>query len=140
MKDVRLKYCEMIRGVAAGHRAMDGSDLTQERVFTERIDRQLKELTLAEKLSELVPTEEVKPMIEQMVAAFRADIMSLADNLKTTIDATHGIDVDIELINEPIEDALQRLSSFEVDVGCDNQQHDQDGGTATENDDNGVGE
>lgn len=138
LREIRLMYIEDLRGKAAGHRSEDGFDIVHERVLTERIDRQLKEIQLAEKLGEFVVAADVAAMVEQMVVAFRADMLSLGDNLKTIIDATHGVDVDIELINEPINETLQRLSSFEADSGEDNHTGRAESSATTEDDDYGV--
>jgi hypothetical protein len=39
MDDVRLRYLDHLRGVAAGHRSADGMDLARERALTEQVDR-----------------------------------------------------------------------------------------------------
>lgn len=135
VRKIRNAYIDYLRGMVSGHKGSDGADLTTVRVENEKIEGQLKALTLLEKLGELVPVADIKPMIDQMIAAFRSDLMTLPDILKTNIDAAYGIDVDIELINEPITNAQERLSSFEADAGEDNNERSEEGSAATEVDD-----
>lgn len=137
--EIRKKYIEYLRDLAAGHSDGEQYNLVKERVITERLDRQLKELILKEKLGEYVPAADIAPMFDQLVVAFRSDMLALADNLKTIIDAAYGIDVDLELINEPINDGLQRLSAFEADVGEDSNGGSDESRAASEDDDDGVG-
>ncbi|MDY7537669.1 hypothetical protein RGU72_05300 [Undibacterium sp. 5I1] len=46
---IRVEYIRKLRAQASGHRSEDGLDLVRERVLSERVDRELKQFTLAEK-------------------------------------------------------------------------------------------
>jgi terminase small subunit / prophage DNA-packing protein len=139
LSEVRLKYIEYIRGQAAGHSDGSENNLLEIRANKEKTEWRLKEIELSEKLGELIPAADTSSMFDQLVIAFRAAMLVLGDNLKTTIDAAYGIDVDLELINEPIDDALQRLSSFEADAGEDSNGGSEESCSASEDDDDGVG-
>ena len=118
LDQIRVAYIQDLRATASGHRSADGMDLMAERVLTERVDRQLKELALAEKLGDMVPVDAVLPAWEQLVLSAKEELLSVPDKLKAEIDATHGIDVDISLINDSINTALERLA---YDPGDDRQ-------------------
>lgn len=116
MTRVRLRYLEHLRAVASGHRSQDGMDLTRERAMTEQVDRQLKQLTLAEKLGQLVNVSQLEPELQRMVGAFRSELLSRDDKLKAEIDALYGIELDLQLLNDHTRAALTQLARY--DAGC----------------------
>lgn len=113
LEQIRVAYIRKLRSVAAGHTSHSGMDLTHERVMTERVDRELKELTLAEKRGQLVNLEQLEPELAQMIGAFRTELSALGDRLKTEIDALYGIDLDAQLIEEHIRDTLAQLARYD---------------------------
>jgi hypothetical protein len=114
MDDIRVAYIRKLRGAASGHTSNDGEmDLTRERAQTERVDRELKLFQLAEKKGQLVNLAQLEPELAQMVGAFRTELTSLGDKLKTEIDALYGIDVDVQLMEEHIRDCLAQLARYD---------------------------
>lgn len=140
LQEVRLAYIEHLRGQAAGHLADDGTSLVQERVLTERVDRELKQLNLAEKRGQLVNLEQLEPALASMVVAFRAELQSRDDKLVEDLNALYDIDVDRALIEEYTRAALEHLARY--DPGCPGLDQAASGlGTATpEGDDDGLGD
>lgn len=112
--DIRLAYIRRLRAQAAGHRSEDGLDLVRERVLTERIDRELKQFTLAEKKGMLVNVSQLEPELMEMVGAFRTELLSRDDKLKDAIDTLYGIDTDIQLLNEHTYAALNHLARYDT--------------------------
>ena len=114
LDDITVAYIRKLRGAAAGHTSNDGEmDLTRERAQTERVDRELKLFTLAEKKGQLVNLAQLEPELAQMVGAFRTELTSLGDKLKTEIDALYGIDLDVQLLEEHIRDTLAQLARYD---------------------------
>ena len=113
---VRVMYIRKLRAVASGHKSHDGSDLTHERVLTERLDRELKELLLAEKRGQLVNLDQLEPALRMMVGAFKSEVMALPDGIKTAIDALHGIDVDVAVLEELVNLTLKQLARYDPDA------------------------
>lgn len=113
LDDIRVAYIRRLRKVAAGHESAEGDNLIRERVLNERADRELKELTLAEKKSQLVNVAKLEPELMQMVVAFRTDVLALPDRLKDEIDALYGIDVDLQLLTDPIYEVLEQLARYD---------------------------
>lgn len=120
MDEIRLAYIEHLRGVASGHKAEDGDDLVKERVLTERVDRELKLLDLAEKRGVLVNVGKLEPALSQMVGAFRSELLALPDRIADELSALYGIDVDAELITAHLCDALAQCARY---VGGDSVPH-----------------
>lgn len=112
MTEVRLAYLNHLRAQAAGHVSSTGDDLVAERVKTEQVDRQLKELKLAELRRDLINVAELEPALQRMFTAFRVEVLSLPDKIKTDLDALHGIDVDLEILNDHCRHTLQQLAEY----------------------------
>ena len=113
LDEIRLAYIEHLRAVAAGHRSQDGLDLAHERALTEQVDRQLKQLTLAEKLGQLVNLAQLEPELTRMVVAFRTELLSRDDKLKSELDALYGVEVDVAILNEHTRNALSQLARYD---------------------------
>jgi len=117
LDDITVAYIRKLRGAAAGHVSNDGEmDLTRERAQTERVDRELKLFMLAEKKGQVVSLAQLEPMLQQMVGAFRTELTSLGDKLKTEIDALYGIDLDAALVEEHIRDTLSQLARYDPEL------------------------
>lgn len=115
MEQIRLAYIDHLRGLAAGNRGENGVDLVAERAQTERITRELKLLELAEKRGQLVNAAQLEKAYGQMVDAFRTELLSLPDKIVDDIRTLHGIDVDVELVNEYVINAFAELSGHDAD-------------------------
>ena len=113
MDEIRVAYIRQLRGIASGHKSHDGLDLTRERVLTERVDRELKTLTVAEKKGTLVNVAQLEAELMQMVGAFRSELLSRDDKLKSELDALYGIDLDLNLLNEHTLSTMAQLARYD---------------------------
>lgn len=114
LDEIRVAYIRQLRAQAAGHKTDDGMDLVRERVLTERIDRELKQYTLAEKKGQLVNVAQLEPELQQMVGAFRTELLARDDKIKADLDQLYGIDVDIQVLNAFTNDALRHLARYDA--------------------------
>lgn len=119
LDEVRIAYVHKIRAQAAGHRSADGLDLVHERVLTERVDRELKQFSLAEKKGVLINIAQFEPAMTQMVGAWRSDLLGRDDKLKADLDALYGIDIDIQVLNDYTFAALNHLSKYDASRSVD---------------------
>lgn len=117
LDQIRVAYIRNLRSVAAGHRSSDGMDLTRERVLTERVDRELKELMVSEKRGMLVNVEQLEPELMNMISAFRGELLARDDKLKADLDALYAINLDLNLLNEHTHAALAQLARYEPSSG-----------------------
>jgi hypothetical protein len=113
---IRVQYVRKLRGNASGHKTEDGDDLVRERVLTERVDREMKLFTLAEKKGALVNVAQLETELQQMVGAFRAELLSRDDKLKLMIDAQYGIALDLAILNDHTYAALSHLARYDPGV------------------------
>jgi len=125
LDDVRIAYLRKLRAQAAGHRSEDGLDLVRERVMTERVDRELKVFTLAEKKGQLINVAQLEPEIMQMIGAWRTELLGRDDKLKSDLDALYGINVDIQVLNDYTVAAFNHLARYDashpVDADADSR-------------------
>lgn len=139
LDQVRLAYIDHLRSIASGHRSHDGIDLIAEKAATERVDRELKLLTLAEKKGQLINVGELEPALQQMMSAFRAELLSRDDKLKAEIDALYGIDLDLDLLNEHTRNAMSHLAEYGGGGGSVDPSTGEGGDATGEADDDGMG-
>jgi|SRR5450830_1642801 len=114
MDEIRKEYIDNLRAQASGHKSDDGLDLIKERVLTERVERELKEMMVAEKKGLLINVSQLEPELMQMVGAFRSELLSRDDKLKSEIDALYGINIDLNLLNDHTNAALSQLARYDV--------------------------
>jgi hypothetical protein len=112
---IRVQYIRKIRAVAAGHRSHDGMDLTRERVLTEQVLRELKQYELAEKKGQLVSLAQLEPELQQMFGAFKTELMSRDDKLKSELDALYSIVIDPSLLEEHTHAILTQLARYDAE-------------------------
>ena len=71
------------------------------------------ELEITEKLNNLVPANEVKPVWDAMVASARAYLQPQAERLAQLLEATEGLDEKRNLLAEEFDDILRHLAEYE---------------------------
>ena len=139
LDEIRIRYIQQLRGSAARQRADDGTDLVKERVLSERVDRQLKEIQIAEKLSVLVNVAELEAAYRQMVASFAVQLQSRDDALVDELRALYGHDIDRDLVARHTRDALEQLARYDPGSAGGDPTDSGDVETAGEDRDDGMG-
>lgn len=112
MAQIRHAYIAHLQAVAARLQPSVEVDLTRERALTERVDRELKELSLAEKASQLVRLDQLTPALRDMAGAFRQELQARDRRLKDEIDRAYAIDCDLLLIEQHSRNALAQLERY----------------------------
>ena len=118
LDEIRIAYIRKLRAQGASLQTKDG-DLVMERVMTERVDRELKEFNLAERKAQLINLAQLEPAMVQMVSTWKAELLGFDDRLKVALDAAHGIDIDIRLINNFTLAGFNHLKRYDVAPSCD---------------------
>ena len=121
MDEIRKIYILHLRSIASGHSSSEGDDLTKERILTERVDRELKELDLATKKGQLVNVDKLEPMLMQMVSAFRGELLSSVDKITDEFRALYEIEIDQELLLTHIHAALANFAQYNPSPDSANQ-------------------
>ncbi|MCO8588906.1 MarR family transcriptional regulator [Burkholderia multivorans] len=139
MDEIRVAYIRHLREVAAGRASETGIDLVAERAMTERVDREIKLLTLAEKKGQLVNAAQLEQAYGLMVGAFQTELLSLADKLVQELHALYGVHVDVEWLNEHIYGCLEQLSEYDPDGARSDSPDREDAASAGTDRDDRVG-
>lgn len=139
LDEVRVGYIRQLRSNAAGHKSDDGLDLVRERVLTERVDRELKQLQVAEKRGMLINVEQLEPELMHMVGAFRAELLARDDKLASELSTLYGIEIDVNLINEHSFAALAQFGRYDAGYRGFGKPAGQGAATVGANDDDRVG-
>ena len=138
--DIRVAYIRKLRGVAAGHQSSTGIDLMHERALNERVDRELKEINLAEKRGQIVAVAALETELGQMITAFRTDLLSLPDKIKSDLDALYAVDIDLDYLTDQINDALHQLARYDPERASAGAPPGSDDGAASAHEHDGLGE
>ncbi len=95
--------------------ALNGKkESTRDRLDRIRGDRE--EIALARELGEVVVEAEMVERFEAVITAAKIELLNtFPDELAATLFAKYGVQVDDQLIREPIESILRRLSAYDED-------------------------
>ncbi|HEJ5828895.1 TPA: terminase small subunit [Pseudomonas aeruginosa] len=84
----------------------------------DRVKADREELALAKDLGEVVLATELVERYEAMVTAAKIELLNtLPDQLAGELSARYGVEVDDQLIREPIEAILRRLAEYDPEDG-----------------------
>lgn len=82
----------------------------------DRIKGDREELALAKDLEELVVAADLINGFEAMLTAAKVELLNtLPDNLASELSARYGVEVDDQLIREPIEAILRKMADYDPD-------------------------
>ncbi|CAM2177671.1 MarR family transcriptional regulator [Burkholderia cepacia] len=137
--EIRVAYIRHLRESAAGRASETGVDLVAERAMTERVDREIKLLTLAEKKGQLVNAAQLEQAYGVMVGAFQTELLSLSDKLVQELRTLYGVEVDVEWLNEHIYGCLEQLSEYDPDSPRGDSPDREDAAAAGADWDDGLG-
>lgn len=95
--------------------ALNGKkESTRDRLDRLRGDRE--ELALAKELGAVVIEAEMVQRFETAITSAKIELLNtFPDELATTLSARYGVEVDEQLIREPVESILRRLSAYDQD-------------------------
>lgn len=99
--------------------ALNGKkESTRDRLDRLRGDRE--ELALAKDLGEVVIEAEMVERFEAVITAAKIELLNTyPDDLAATLSARYGVEIDDQLIRDPIDTILRRLSAYDEDDDLD---------------------
>lgn len=95
--------------------ALNGKkESSRDRLDRIRADRE--EMALAKDLGEVVIAAELVERFEAMIQAAKLELLNtLPENLASELSARYGVEIDDQLIREPIEGILKELANYDPD-------------------------
>lgn len=115
------------------------TDFETERTRKVKLEADKLALEVAEKRGDLIPAEQVESAVADMVAAFRARILSIPSKLAGPIAATIDTRETEALLTDAIHEALHELSDYAPSAETGHPDGGPSGGPATEADDLSMG-
>ncbi|MEB3103072.1 hypothetical protein [Ferviditalea candida] len=94
----------------------DEIDYFKERALHEKVKREKAELELAVMKGELHRSEDVKFVMNDMIAAFRSKVLALPSKLSPQLAGKTEIPVIQDLLNREVQEALTELSEYDPQV------------------------
>lgn len=91
-------------------RALNGATVESAREERDRMEAKLLELRIAKEAGLLVSIDDVQPAWEAAILAARSDLLSLPARLKAAIDARYQIDIDPQMLDDEVYQALAKLA------------------------------
>jgi terminase small subunit / prophage DNA-packing protein len=91
-------------------RAITGFQVESAKERKDRLEGDRIELQLAKEAGLLVAVAEIEPLWESAVLAAKSDLMESIYRLKSDLDATYGVDVDVALLEAHVQQALSKLA------------------------------
>lgn len=83
----------------------------QARAMREKFAAMNERLKFQKLTGELIPAALVEEQYTALIMACKTELLLIPDRLTATLKALYGIDVDLDLIEQPINEALIRLSN-----------------------------
>jgi len=97
-------------------RAKAGSARESARDRLDRVKADREELALAKDLEQVVIAADLIERFEAMITAAKVELLNtLPDNLASDLSARYGVEVDDQLIREPIEAILRKMADYDPD-------------------------
>lgn len=111
LEEIRRILIRHYSEIAAGRGGDEQFNLTQERARESRLKGDLLQLQIQEKSGALIPAAAVEEQWTSLVIACKTELLMIPDKLAASLKALYGFDVDPALIEQPINEALIRLSN-----------------------------
>ncbi|SEI99505.1 Phage DNA packaging protein, Nu1 subunit of terminase [Azotobacter beijerinckii] len=97
-------------------RAKAGGAKESARDRLDRIRANREELAFAKDLEEVVVAADLIERFDAMITAAKVELLNtLPDNLASELSARYGVEVDDQLIREPIEAILRKMADYDPD-------------------------
>jgi hypothetical protein len=119
LRDWIAAYCESLRQEAAGRGGDDQSSLASARAEQARTDAQLKKLQYHREIGNLVPVEELEPLIANWAATARSEVRYAGEKLLAHIRSAHDIEVGDDLLDEFLTPAFKAIADWPSVQGGD---------------------
>lgn len=118
-----VEYCDRLRKEASGRGSDNNQTLTEARI-AESIENTLsKRQDRLAKAGVLVAADDMALVVEEMGNTIQSTWMGVGDRIVEAIESTHKIELDDEIVYEPLRNALCNLATSTQEFIEDIQRH-----------------
>ena len=108
-----VSYCEHFRQLAAGRGAADDqANAARAKTRESTANAQLKELLFQREVGNLVPVDELEPLLESWAVTARSEMTYAIDKLIAAIQSKHNIEVEQGLIDDTLGAAFTSIAGY----------------------------
>ncbi|MEE8128179.1 hypothetical protein [Candidatus Vondammii sp. HM_W22] len=107
-----LAYIEHLRKEASGRGGNEQEALARARTRLAEIDADNKELQFHLAVKNLIPVQEIEPILSSWAMSARSEFMHALERIIAGIETKHGITVDPELIDEHTSAAFESIAAY----------------------------
>jgi hypothetical protein len=104
------EYCARLRSEASGRAADNSGELTQARIEESRENTLSKRQERLTKAGVLVIADDVAQVIEHQAQFIKSNFLNAGDRIVESIASKYEIDLDSELVYEPLRNSLGHLA------------------------------
>lgn len=104
------EYCARLRSEASGRAADNSGELTQARIEESRENTLSKRQERLTKAGVLVIADDVAQVVEHMAQSTKSSFLNAGDRIVESITSKYEIELDSELVYDPLRNALGRVA------------------------------
>jgi hypothetical protein len=112
LDDVRIAYVRDLREKAAGRGGDGQAELTMMRVRESRAKAISLETQNLERTGQLVPVDEIEPLLEQWVIVARAEVGNAVRKILADIQGQHDIDIEQSSVDSHLAAAYRLIGAY----------------------------
>jgi len=112
-------YCGRLREEAAGRGDVDSKALMRARTRESEAKARMQELQYHRELKQLVPVEEIEPLLESWATTARGEVQHAVEKIIAAIESRHGVEVERALYDEHLRAAFGVIASYPRNLAGD---------------------
>ena len=105
-----ISYTEKLRKEAAGRGADNADRLTEARIAESHENTLSKRQDRLQKAGVLVAVDDIAQVVEEMGSSIQSSWMGAGNRIIEAIESQHEIELDDDIVNEPLRDSLRALA------------------------------
>ncbi|MEJ1409383.1 MAG: hypothetical protein RPU60_04080 [Candidatus Sedimenticola sp. (ex Thyasira tokunagai)] len=110
--DLLFAYSEHLRKEASGRGGEDQGALARAKTRQAEIDADNKELQFHREVKNLVPVQEIEPILSGWAVTARSEFMHALERIVAGIESQHGITVDQKIVDEHTSAAFDTVAAY----------------------------
>lgn len=114
-------YCGKLREEASGRGDEDSKALTRAKTREAEAKAAMGELNYHRELRQLVPVDEVEPLLETWAVTARSEAQHAVEKTIAAIESKYGIEVERELYDEHLRAAFAVIASYPENLAGDDE-------------------
>lgn len=112
-------YCEKLRAEASGRASDESVALTRAKTREALSKAQMAELVYHRELGNLIPVEQVEPLLQSWAVSGRAEVTRTIESVVAAIESKHEIHIERGLYEPALQTALDAIAGYPKNTDID---------------------